>query len=424
VTWSFPYPWAGAIDTDALAPCRLYRLPAADEEGRPRPDLGACLRSPIGSPALAELIRAAGARSALILVDDLTRPTPQSIMLPAVLDHLGDAGIAPEKTTVLVATGLHRPMRASEIAERFGPRVTERVRVVCHDASDRESLVDIGTSSDGAPVRVNRLVREHDFVIAVGCIEPHRIAGFSGGAKMVQPGICGEEVTAAIHWRGWRTEGEALYGVVENPIRAEMEDIGDRAGLRFIVNVVLSPRGKPLAYFCGNPRAAFRAGCRESLRHCAIQVQRPDIAIVDSWPFDIDLWQACKAVSVAELVVKTGGTIILVTPCPEGLSRHAEQIVQVGYLRASEIERRVDEGSIPSLAVACHLMALGRIIERGELIVVSPGLGPALCARAGLTHAASVVDAVRRARSRLGKDADIGILANPCTMVPSERKET
>ncbi|MBE3063961.1 MAG: nickel-dependent lactate racemase [Spirochaetes bacterium] len=426
MTWRFPYEWAGALDVEALAPCTLYRHRRAEGDRTGEPDLGACLRAPIGTPPLEAMLRASRARTVLILVDDLTRPTPQREMLPPVLEALARAGIEERGVTVLVATGLHRTMDAGETERRFGSRVSGRVRVVCHDASDPESLVSLGSAADGTPIMANRLVKEHDFIISVGCIEPHRIAGFSGGAKMVQPGICGEQITASIHWRGWLAEGETIYGIADNPIRREMEAIGEQAGLRFIVNVVLGADGRPRQYFCGDPREAFREGSRESLRLASVEVEPADIVVADSWPFDIDLWQACKAVSVAELVARPGGTIILVTPCPEGLSRHAEEIRGIGYLRASEVVRRVADGSIGSLAIACHLMALGRILERGELLVVSPGLGPELCAEVGLAFAPSVSDAIAKARSRQGKGATVGILEHPCTMVPvvrSERRE-
>ena len=419
MTWRLPYEWAGGLDERELAPCRIYRRgpgPAGNQAGPL--DLAAHLSAPIGAPPLSEMLRASAARRILVLVDDLTRPTPQRDMLPPVLDAIGKAGVADKDVTVLVATGLHRIMSAREIEERFGPRVTGRVRVACHDARARRSMISLGAAADGRPIMVNRLVREHDFVISVGCIEPHRIAGFSGGAKMVQPGICGEGITASIHWRGWLMEGGTIYGVVDNPIRREMEQIADRAGLRFIVNTVLGPDGRPSGYFCGDPREAFRAGCRESLRASSVEVEPADIVVADSWPFDIDLWQACKAVSVAELVVRPGGTVILVTPCPEGLSRHAGDIRKTGYLHASDIVRRVGDGSLPNLATACHLMALGRILERGELLVVSPGLGASLCAEVGLTSVPSVHEAIARARARLGAGATVGILEHACTMVP------
>jgi len=369
------------------------------------------------------MLRAASARRVLILADDLTRPTPQPSMLAPLLELIGEAGIAERDVTVLVATGLHRPMSGGEIGVRFGPRVAGRVRVVNHDAYDEAALVSLGVSPDGTPILVNRLVREHDFTLSVGCIEPHRVAGFSGGAKMVQPGICGERITSALHWRAWLMEGGEIYGKADNPVRRGMEEIADRAGLRFIVNVVLDGGGRPYGYFCGDPRAAFRAGCEASRSLCAAEVERADIVVADSHPFDIDLWQACKAVSVAELVVRPGGTVVLVTPCPEGLSRHAPRIRETGYLPASEVVRRVECGEIRDLATACHLMSLGRILERGELLVVSPGLAPDLCREVGLRSAAGVQEAVRTARARLGREADVAILGKACAMIPCVQGE-
>jgi len=415
--YRFPYEWADTLDTEALSPCSVYEAPRA--AACAAADLRACLEAPILAPPLAAMLREAKARRVLILADDLTRPTPQREMLPPLLERLKQAGICEEDITLLVATGLHRGMNGREIEERFGGRVAGKVRVVNHDAYNKESQILLGRAEDGTPIRVNRLAVEHDFIIAVGCIEPHRIGGFSGGAKMVQPGICGEEITASLHWHGWLEEGEALYGVVDNPIRREMEGLGEKAGLRFIVNVVLDADGRPRRYFAGDPRKAFRAGCAQARSLCSVAVRRADIVVVDSHPFDLDLWQACKAVSVAELVVRRGGTIILVTPCPEGLSRHGPQIRRSGYLPKSEILKRVGEGSLKDLSIACHLMALGRILARGELLIVSAGLEADLLQEVGLRSAPGVAEAIRMARARLGREAEIGILKQGCTLIPA-----
>ena len=163
------------------------------------------------------MIRDLRARRVLVLVDDMTRPTPQRLMLPAVLDHLVRHGVPTSGITVLIATGLHRPMSPSEIAHRFGDPLPRGITIVNHDAYDDSALVTLATSGDGTAVKVNRLVRESDLVLSLGCIEPHRVAGFSGGAKMVQPGISGAAITASIHWRGWLKEGRELYGIADNP---------------------------------------------------------------------------------------------------------------------------------------------------------------------------------------------------------------
>ncbi len=406
--YEFPYSWADPLDLDALRPCSVYDIP--DQPTGPPPNLSHCLHSPIETPPLAEHVRNAG--RVLILVDDLTRDTPRSRLLPELTDYLFTAGIDEENVTVLVAAGMHRPMSDDEMRTCFGGAICERFRVVNHVARDEGNLEPVGRMQDGTQVTINRLVKEHDFVLAVGQISPHRVAGFSGGAKMILPGVSGEEVTVAVHWRGWLCEGEEVFGVVETPVRLEMEAVAEQAGLDFIVNVVLTADHRLYGIYAGDFRAAFRRGAESSRRLLSTPVDRADIVVVDSHPYDIDIWQACKAISVAELVVRRGGTIILVTPCPEGLSAHSSYIEEVGYLPCSEIVRRVEEGRFPDRLTACHMMALGRILERGELIVVSSGLSPAALERVGLKGANGVGEAVSAARARLGPVASIAILRN------------
>ena len=235
---------------------------------------------------------------------------------------------------------------------------------------------------------------------------------------MVMPGVSGEAITVAVHWRGWLLEAEEIYGVTENQVRHDMESVADRAGLDYVVNAVLGADKCLHSIHAGDFRAAFREGAETSRRLFATPVRRADIVVVDSSPYDIDIWQACKAISVAELVVNPGGTIVLVTPCPEGLSAHSSHIESEGYLPISEVIQRVEDGRLPDRLTACHMMAMGRILERGELIVVSSGLTPDLLARVGLKGAANVADAVAAARSRLGRDASIAILKNGVKMIP------
>ena len=427
--YRFPYTWAGEIDTKLVAPC-CVRGPAASEpealDGQLRhaplaTGVRTALEAPVGAPPLGSMLHQVGARRILILADDITRPTPQRELMPILIEYLLSAGIRAEDLTVLIATGLHRPMRPNEIEDRFGRLGSDRIRVLNHDACDRTRLVQFGTARDGTPILVNGLVKEHDFILSVGAIAPHRIAGFSGGGKMVQPGICGEQITASIHWRGWQAEGETIYGVIENAIRREIESVAAAAGLRFILNVVLDASGKIRRCFAGDPLAAFRAGCKESRRVAVVPTHPADIVVVDSHPFDLDFWQACKAISVAELVVRRGGTIILVTPCPEGLSSHSGEIRKTGYLPKSEIEERVRSGSISNLAIACHLMAVGRILERGQLLIVSPGLTADLLEQVGLGWAPDAMAAIETARRRLGAGADICLLSGGCSLIPELR---
>jgi len=415
MSFRFRYDWVKPVDTDSI--CNLSIVALGDDPVLPEPDPFLELERPLGLPPLREVLKGRGSGSVLLLVDDLTRSTPQDRILPAVVRYLEDCGIGREGMTILVAAGLHRKMTDEEIRKRFTASVADSVRVVNHDAFDEGGLTLIGEDADGVPVKVNSLVREHDFTIAVGQISPHRIAGFSGGAKMVEPGICGAEVTSSIHWRGWLAEPEDIYGRAENPIRGEMESIAEKAGLDFILNAVLDENERVAGLYAGDFRQAFRLGARESRRRRVRAVPRADIVIADSYPYDIDLWQACKALSVAELAVKPGGTIILVTPCTEGLSSHAADILKTGYLPMREIIRKADRGEIPR-HIACHLMAFGRILERGNLSVVTLPGNTDTFGKAGLPCSESVEEALASARSRAGRDAKVLILSEASGIIP------
>jgi len=421
VIYRFPYGWVEPVDLDSIGQCSLVSPP--EDAGDSVLSVEEALEGPIGALTLEEGLRKSGARNVLILVDDMTRDTPQKTVLPQVLRRVERARIRPDRISILVAVGLHRPMTREEMLERFGTEVCSRHAVVNHDAFLTEALRKVGDSEDDVPILVNSLALTADYVIAVGQIGPHRIAGFSGGAKMIEPGICGQAITSSVHWKGWLADGTELYGKVENPIRAEMERIADSVGLDFIVNCVRHPRRDRFHFVAGDRRAAFRAGAETSASWHRTSVTEADIVVVDSAPYDIDLWQACKAVSVAEMVVKRGGTIILVTPIPEGLGPYGERIRRTGYLPRREIVARVESGEIPDRFIACHLMAFGRIIEHGQIIVVSSATHDALLDQVGLPHAPNVTAAIQRARSRMGRGATVAVLRDACKLIPVTSRE-
>lgn len=411
----FRYDWLPPVNADAIPHLTIAEL--GEDPILPEPDILDALASPFGSLPLCEALLERKAQSVLFLVDDLTRSTPQDRILHTLIQYVESCGIQRNHMTVLVATGLHRKMSGEEIQKRFGAKVADTVRVVNHDAFNESSLVQVGVDAANVPVTVNMLIKENDFTIAVGQISPHRVAGFSGGAKMIEPGICGAPITSSIHWRGWVTEPERLYGKIENPIRHEMEDIAEKAGLDFIVNVVLDENERIAQFFAGDFRKAFREGASESMRRRVRKVPRADIVIVDSYPYDIDLWQACKAISVAELAVKPGGTVILVTPCDEGLSSHSEEIRKSGYLPMKEIIERAERGEIPRY-IACHLMAFGRILERGHLSIVTLPKNVSTFTSAGLFCAENVNDALVTAYMHSGSDAKVLFLRGASGIIP------
>ncbi|MHB0859168.1 MAG: nickel-dependent lactate racemase family protein [Anaerolineae bacterium] len=368
------------------------------------------LVEPIGGPSLVELAR--GKRRVLIIADDNTRPTPTDVILPVMLNALNTAGVPDEAIEVLIALGTHRPMTEDEIGIKFGAEVVRRVRVINHDAFDPAVLADVGETPSGVPVQVNRKLVEADLVLGVGSIFPHHNPGFSGGAKIIQPGVCGERTTGDVHMLAVRRE-HTLLGVMENEVRAEMEAIADRAGLRAILNTVLDGEGQVVGAVYGDVKAAFRKGVELSRLVHGVEVPRlADIVIAGSHPCDLEFWQAHKTVYPGAACARQGGTVIVVTPCPEGVAVTHADLTRYAYRSKDEIDDAVRAGEIADPTAASLAMAVANARERVSLRMVSDGLSPADARGLGATWFPSVQAALADALEEYGQEATISVL--PC----------
>lgn len=283
----------------------------ADDEAEVR----RAMSSPIAATPLSELAR--GRRSAAIVVDDATRPVPTAAMVRPIVDELCLAGIDVRQITVVVATGLHRGLTKEEARGALGELP---LRLVSHDPHDPAQLVDLGTTSRGTPLRVNRTVFEADLRILTGDVELHQFVGYGGGAKSVLPGICDAEGIRAAH-AGMDSPGTGPGRIDDNPIRLDIEESADVLGVDFLVNVVLNSRREVVRAVAGDVHAAFRAGVELVDRHYKVRVPKPADMVICSaggYPRDIDLYQAQKAIRSARRVVRQGGTILLLAECREG----------------------------------------------------------------------------------------------------------
>ena len=348
----------------------------APHDVAPLPDLDAALSEalshPIGGPSLEDMVR--GARSVLLVVDDNTRPTPTDRLLPPLLDRLNAAGIPDEAIELLIALGTHRPMTWEECEQKFGLEVMRRIAVRNHDAFCAEQLVALGVTPGGVHVTVNRAVMDADCVIGVGSIVPHHIPGYSGGAKIIQPGVCGEHTTGEVHLLSTRHE-QSLLGQTENVVRHEMEAIADQAGLNAILNTVLDAAGEVVGLVFGEPRQAFRRGA--ALSKSVYGVDLPtlaDIVVAGSHPCDIEFWQAHKTLYAGARCLRTGGTLIVVTPCPEGLSVTHPDIVEYAGDSPEAIEAGIASGAIHDLTAGALALAWANVRGQVRISLVSDGI--------------------------------------------------
>jgi nickel-dependent lactate racemase len=386
--------------------------PVAD----PAAEIRRALREPLGGLPLAEDAR--GAKRVVIAADDLTRQTPNALILPIVLDELNRAGVADARVTVLIALGTHRPMTPVEIERHFGPQVVGRVAVLNNPWQDPDQLADLGSTPNGTPIQISRMALEADYLIGLGGIVPHHIPGYSAGAKIIQPGISGPETTGATHFLSTRTRRSYL-GLVENPVRAEMEAVAARAGLRFILNVVQDARSRLVGAFAGNFIQAHRAGAAlaEQVYGVALPGQA-EIVLAGSHPCDIEFWQAHKSLYPADIAVKEGGTIIVVTPCPEGVSVMHPEVLEYAGLPAAEIEARILNGAIPDVVAGALALAWARMRQRAHIFMVSSGIAPHAARALGFTPFATIDAALETALVDHGPAAQIAVLTHAPDMLP------
>lgn len=385
---------------------------AADPAG----EIVRSIEMPIDTVPLREA--ASGCRSALIVADDITRTTPVHIVLPVLIDALNEAGLTDDEISVMIALGTHRPMTDREIVDRFGSWVTDRVEVRNSPWQDRAQLVDLGTTANGTPIQVARQAVESDFVIGVGSIVPHHIIGFSGGAKIIQPGISGAVTTGATHHLSIRSRHSYL-GIVENPIREEMEEIGDRIGLNAILNVVVDSGGRLVEAVYGDPRKAFRAGVEVSRSvYGVVAPGKADIVVAGSHPCDIEMWQAHKALYAADRVVREGGSIIEVAPCYEGISVSHPEVLDFLAHSSDEIAAMLSDGSIENVVAGAVSMAWARMRERVDIALISEGIGREDTLALGFAYHKTVEEALQAALDKHGQDASVIVLTHAPDMLP------
>jgi len=329
------------------------------------------LKNPTGSRPLRVLAK--GRKNALLICDDNTRPTPVREILPLLIEELREAGISPQEIKILIANGSHRLMTETELIQKVGERVFNQYQVLNHDYRDTRNLVNLGQTESGIPVLVNRLVTEAELIIGIGNIVPHRYCGWAGGGKIIQPGICGEETTVATHLM--ITEDSSIrLGNLNNRVRAEIDRIALRAGLEFIINVVLDARQQVVGLVAGHPVEAHHRGVKLARKVYGVPLPgQAEVVITSSHPADLNFWQAGKALYAADLAVKEGGTILLVTPADEGLGEHREFNVLIGK-EYDEIKRCLEEGKVKDRLSAAGALAVSLVKKRARVMIVTDGL--------------------------------------------------
>ena len=292
-------------------------VPLPDENGAVRE----ALARPIASPPLAEL--AGGRESACIVISDITRPVPNKVILPPLLEVLEQSGIPREKITILIATGIHRPNNTEELETMVGSDIMETYRIVNHFSQKPETHTHLGKTENGTPVYINTTYLKADLKITTGLIEPHLMAGYSGGRKAICPGIASVETMKVMHGPELMEHPKSAVGILDgNPFHKEATEIARMAGVDFNLNVAIDKHRNITGIFAGELVESHRVGAAFVEKQAKVTLPAPADAVVVSsagYPLDSTFYQAIKGLLTAVEIVKQGGSILLVAACSEGI---------------------------------------------------------------------------------------------------------
>jgi lactate racemase len=392
----------------------VYRPPAPD----PHATLLAAMRAAIDRPPLPAIVTP-GQRIA-ISVCDVTRPQPRRAMIEAILAELPQ--VRREDVTILIATGTHRANTPVELERMLGPDILRQCRVINHDSRNAATLQYVGRTSTGVEVRLNREWLAADIRITTGFVEPHFFAGFSGGPKMVAPGLAGLDTVMTLHDARRIGHPNAIWGITDgNPIHDDVREIARMVPVDFSIDVTLNRDQQITAAFAGDILAEHHRACAYAKDTAMRAVPAPfDVVLTTNsgYPLDQNLYQAVKGMSAAAKIVKRGGTIICAAECRDGLPNHGSY----GSVLASQPDPEALLAMINTPGYSApdqwQVQIQAQIQIKAAVLVKTSGLSDADVRAAHFQPIADVAEAVRASLRRAGPAATLCVLPHGPQTIP------
>jgi nickel-dependent lactate racemase len=390
--------------------CKLKDTPGVEDNIK---EIKKAIENPIGSKTISQI--AEGKNTAVVICTDITRPTPDQLLIPPILDELNKGGISDKSIKVIIARGQHRKMTEEEVKEKVGEEVFKRVKVSQHDPDN--NLFYLGKSKRGNELWVNKDVVQAEVKISTGNIVPHRYAGYGGGAKSILPGVSSRETIGHNHL--YVETGETALGKIEgNPVREEMEEAAKMIGLDMIVNTIMNVKNKIVKVVAGDPNKAYQVGVKICNDIYGVRIpEKADIILASSYPMDINFHQASKTLEAIGHIIKDKSTIIMLSPCYEGIGgkdfvdflkeKTPEDIIK--NIKAHP-EKNVVSGIISYLITKCK--------EKAKIYLKSEGIGDKDIIEMGMfpvKSAQSVLDDVLR---KYGDEVKVLILPTASITLP------
>lgn len=364
--------------------------PLADPTGR----INQALENPVGSESLATLANGLSQDAKVVVViSDITRPVPNQVILEPLLATLEACGLKHEQITILIATGMHRPSTPKEKIELVGERIARCYRIVDHQADKPQSLVALDVATPhGRQVWINRQYYQADLKIVTGFIEPHMMAGYSGGRKAICPGLVNLDTIQQFHGPDLLANPKASAGVLEgNPCHQEALAVARAAGSDFLINVIVNPEKEILHVVAGQLERAHAQGVGWLEKHCTIS----DVGLYDvvvtcggGYPLDATFYQAVKGMVLAEPLIKPNGTMVIASECSEGIGSEDYQRILFQYSHSWRdflkdiLARQQVQRDQWELQVQCRVLEK---ISKANLLFVTDGLEAQTLAKCNVT---------------------------------------
>lgn len=424
-TYKIPY---SKSNLEFSLPSTMKVTVAVSQEAKPLQNIeGAvkeALANPVGTPPLHELAKP-GNRVCIVFTD-ITRASPDHLLVPALLKELEKAGIRDEDITLLCGIGMHRSSTQDEKVTKLGADIAARYRVIDNEPQNPAALVDLGVTPGGVPVLLHRAAVETDLLIATGIVEPHQYAGYSGGRKTVAVGAAGESLIAHTHGPAFIDNPDTRLGKIEgNPFHEAITEAARRAKLRFILNVVLDDDKRILRVTAGDPELAFQDLVKFAKSVYEVSIpQQYDIAIGGvGFPKDANLYQASRAPSYLFFapvpVVRKGGFFIIPARCEEGAGAGVgEQRFLAAMRDAPNVQFILDDArknGYPPGQQRAFVMA--KVLEESNVIIVGSEC-PDLVAACKMIPAATMDEAIALATAKLGMNCDVLIVPHAMLTLP------
>ncbi|BDC52219.1 hypothetical protein F183_A45340 [Bryobacterales bacterium F-183] len=389
---------------------RVLEARGATPLADPAAALNDALDHPIGCAPLAEMAR--GCASAAISVCDITRPAPNRQTLPHILKRLEGGGIPSSGIRILIATGLHRAATEAEILEIVGPEIAAKYAVLNHDARAFAEHRHLGSTKSGIPVYIDERFVSADLHITLGFIEPHLMLGFSGGRKLIAPGLAAQETIKVIHSPKYMRHARSVEGSIQNnPLHYELVEIASMARHDFMLDVALARDRQIAGVFAGEPVAAHRAGVEFVSNTLLELLDEPVDAVITTaagYPLDLTFYQTVKGITAAQHILKPGGKILVFGACTEGpgAPEFQEMLRSFGSYSAfldtiRDREVIVDQWQMEKLAL---------VGERFEVMFYTPGLPAEFRGCFGTNMFGSPEEAVADLVRRCGPGARIAVI--------------